>query len=252
MFARTTTFLVVGIELTPLKLQREKQKAMKKGILTALLATGITIKLIAQQTDTLKIVTPQRNTPIPVEAFAGDQGMVFQMIVSKRFTPNSRFGFFNVTSIVGDYAAANQQNQFLTQAFITANIWKGFSVNAGASLNDVTGFRPSAGLQYVFANKQILAVIIPRCDLSQTYNVETFGLLEYKPKFNKNWGLYTRAQGLYNHNTRQNFHDRSYVWIRLGASYKQFQFGLGANVDFYGPGKMNENSFGVFVRAELF
>ena len=119
-------------------------------------------------------------------------------------------------------------------------------------MNYMTGFRPSAGLQYVFANRQLLAVVLPRFDLTQTYNFETFGLFEYKPKFTQNWGLYSRVQGLYNHNTKLGFHDRSYIWLRLGASYKNFQFGLGTDLDFYGPDQINENSFGGFIRTELF
>lgn len=190
--------------------------------------------------------------PIPVEVFAGNKGLVFQMIVSKHFSPKSRFGFFNVTNFVGDYETTNQKNQYLSQSLITADIWKGFSVNAGVTMNYMTGFRPTAGLQYVFANREFLAVVLPRFDLTQTYNFETFGLVEYKPKFKNDWGLYTRVQGLYNYNTKNEFHDRSYVWLRVGASYKNYQFGLGANFDVYGPMKVNENSFGVFVRTELF
>jgi hypothetical protein len=205
------------------------------------------------QTDSLRKTPPSKpSPPIPVEAFAGNKGLVFQMIVSKHFSPKSRFGFFNVTNFVGDYNTSNQKNQYLSQSLITADIYKGFSVNAGVTMNYMTGFRPTAGLQYVFANREFLAVVLPRIDLTQTYNFETFGLVEYKPKFKNNWGLYTRVQGLYNHNTKLDFHDRSYVWLRIGASYKNYQFGLGGNFDFYGPMKVNENSFGVFLRTELF
>jgi len=225
---------------------------MKKIIMTAIMAIVAVTNLIAQQNDSLRMPPPQMSPPIPVEAFSGYKGLVFQMIVNKHFSPKSRFGFFNVTNFVGDYAIENPRNQFLSQSFVTADIWKGLSVNAGVSLNYITGFRPSTGLQYVFANRQLLVVVLPRFDLTQTYNFETFGLVEYKPKFNKEWGLYTRAQGLYNHNTRLNLHDRSYFWLRVGLSYKNFQFGLGANVDFYGPAKIFENSFGCFIRAELF
>ena len=195
---------------------------------------------------------PKISPPIPIEVFAGNKGVVFQMIVSKHFSPKSRFGFFNVTNFVGDYETTNQKNQYLSQSLITADIWRGFSVNAGVTMNYITGFRPTAGLQYVFANREFLAVLLPRFDLTQTYNFETFGLVEHKPKLNNNWGLYTRVQGLYNHNTKLDFHDRSYVWLRVGASYKNFQFGLGGNFDVYGPMKIKENSFGVFLRTELF
>jgi hypothetical protein len=195
---------------------------------------------------------PKISPPIPVEVFAGNKGLVFQMIVSKHFSQKSKFGFFNVTNFVGDYQATNQKNQYLSQSLITADIWRGFSLNTGVTMNYMTGFRPTAGVQYVFANREFLAVVLPRFDLSQTYNFETFGLVEYKPNFKNDWGLYTRVQSLYNYNTKLDFHDRSYVWLRVGASYKNYQFGLGTNFDVYGPMKINENSFGVFVRTELF
>jgi hypothetical protein len=195
---------------------------------------------------------PKISPPIPVEVFAGNKGLVFQMIVNKNFTPKSRLGFFNVTNFVGDYKSINQKNQYLSQSLITVEIWKGFSVNTGATMNYITGFRPTAGLQYVFANRQLLVVALPRFDLTQTNNFETFGLIEYKPTLKNNWGLYTRLQGLYNYNTKNEFHDRSYVWLRVGAAYKNYQFGLGANFDVYGPMKIYENSFGVFIKTELF
>ena len=124
---------------------------------------------------------PKISPPIPVEVFAGNKGLVFQMIVSKHFSPKSRFGFFNVTNFVGDYETTNQKNQYLSQSLITADIWKGFSVNAGVTMNYMTGFRPTAGLQYVFANREFLAVVLPRFELKQTRNFLTFGLVEYKP-----------------------------------------------------------------------
>lgn len=233
---------------------------MKKVMMSVVFTTVMTTLLTAQENDSLSKTavqyevetTPQKSPPIPIEAFAGNKGLVFQMILNKSFGQKSRFGFFTVTNFVGDYADQNQQNQFLSQSFLTANLWKGFYINAGVSLNYMTGFRPSAGLQYVFAKRNFLAVILPRIDLTQTKNFETFGLVEYQPKFNKEWGLYTRIQSLFNQNTQLNFHDRSYVWLRLGASYKNFQFGWGMNIDYYGPAKLNENSFGAFLRTELF
>ncbi len=174
------------------------------------------------------------------------------MTVSRHFSSKTRFGFFNVTNFIGDYATTAQHNEYLSQAFVTVDIWKGFAVNAGGAMQSVTGFRPSAGIQYVYASQRILALVLPRFDLTQTHNFETFALLEYKPKFSPQWGLYTRAQGLYNYNSDLGFHERSYAWLRVGVSYKQYAFGLGANFDFYGPAKVNQNSFGGFVRAELF
>ena len=71
--------------------------------------------LCAQNSDSLKVKPPKMSPPVPVEAFAGNKGLVFQMIVSKHFSPDSRFGFFNVTNFVGDYATTNQENQYISQ-----------------------------------------------------------------------------------------------------------------------------------------
>lgn len=213
-----------------------------------------TIAVFAQNKEnSLYSIKPTNaSPPIPAEVFVRNKNLMFQMTVSKHFSPKSRLGFFNVTNFVGDYQSTNQNNQFMSQSWITADIWKGISLNTGVVINYMTGFRPTVGLQYVFANPNFFIVALPRFDLTQTYSIETFGLVEYKSKFNTNWGLYTRFQGLYNRNTKPDSHDRSYIWLRAGASYKNFQFGIGNNFDFYGPKKLYENSFGVFVRTELF
>ncbi|MEA5461872.1 hypothetical protein VB796_22575 [Arcicella sp. LKC2W] len=226
---------------------------MRKIILLFIAFSLASASFAQHKADSLAMLKPAKpSPPIGVEFFAGNNDLAFQMMVSKHFSPKSRFGFFNVTQFVGDYATTNQKNSFISQSFLTADIWKGFSINTGVTMNYMTGFRPSAGLQYVFANRKFTAVLLPRFDLTQTYNFETFGLVEYKPKFKNNWGLYSRVQGLYNHNTKLDTHNRSYIWLRVGASYKNYQFGLGSNFDYYGPLKINENSMGVFVRAELF
>jgi hypothetical protein len=189
--------------------------------------------------------------PIPIETFAGNNYLNFQMIVAKPFQEGSRFGFFNVTNFNGSYDNNLQENEFLSQALVNYEIFKGFSLAAGATMNYKTGFRPTAGVQYLFANREWLFVLLPRFDLRDDFNFETFALLEYKPRLTDKLGLYTRVQGLYNHNTEQDFHDRSYLYLRAGLSIKNYQFGLGANFDRYGPFKVNGENYGLFVRVEL-
>jgi hypothetical protein len=46
-------------------------------------------------------------------------------------------------------------------------------------------------------------------------------------------------QGLYNYNTKEEFHNRSYLYFRAGLSYQNYQFGLGAKFDRYGPMKVS-------------
>ena len=85
-------------------------------------------------------------------------------------------------------------------------------------------------------------------NISYDYYFETCRLVEYKTQLTINLGLYTPVQGLYNYNTREEFHDHTYLYFRVGLSYQNYQFGLGANFDRYGPMKVSGDNFGLFLR----
>jgi len=201
-------------------------------------------------------IIPAEKTPIPIELFAGNKGLAFQLLVGKQFSPKSEFSFFNVTNFTGDYKEVNQTSDFLSQSYLTAEVWQGISLAGGLSAigSSTTPLtvRPTAGLQYLWVGRDFVVLVLPRFDLTQTYNFETFVVLEYKPMLTKNWGIYTRVQGLYNYNTKQGFHEISSVDLRLGLSYKNFQFGAGRNLDFYGPNNHNVSNLGVFIKTDLF
>jgi len=52
-------------------------------------------------------------------------------------------------------------------------------------------------------------------------------------------------------NTESDHHDRSYIYGRIGLSYKKVGFGLGTNLDWYGPNKLRKDNYGIFVRYEF-
>jgi len=81
---------------------------------------------------------------------------------------------------------------------------------------------------------------------------EVMTLIEYKPKVNAALNFYSRIQGLYGFVPESNIHNRSYIMLRAGLSYREFSFGLGSNFDWYGPMKHSENNFGIFLSALLF
>lgn len=190
--------------------------------------------------------------PVPIETFATDDKLSFLMIVNKPIADSKKFSFFNVTSFKANYENVQQENEFLTQGLIQYELVKGLNLAAGATQHYRFGFRPTAGLNYTFANRKFLFVLLPRFDLTEDYNFETFSLFEYKPQLTEKLGLYTRVQGLYNWNTEQDFHDRSYIYFRVGLSYKSFQFGVGADFDTYGPMKISTEGYGLFLRTQLF
>ncbi len=192
-----------------------------------------------------------KNPPINTEILLSNRGMTFQMIINKNFQTIPKLGFFSVTNLVGEWNT-NQVNDYMTQASLTFEIAKGFKLSSGFHLTPVTGIRPSVGLIYSFANQNWLVVSNPRVDLAKDVNVEELLLVEYKPKINDKLHFYSRIQCLYGYNTSSHEHSRSYVNARAGITYKEFTFGAGTNIDYYGPMKHNENSFGGFVSFLLF
>lgn len=213
----------------------------------ALLITFSSIRGHAQQTNPDAV----HNPPINVEALFSNRGMTFQMITDKKFQSVPRLGFFSVTNLVGEWDT-NQLNDYMTQASLTYDIFKGFEVTGGFHTSSGTGIRPTIGVMYNYADPDWLVVAYPRVDLSKDSNVESLVLVAYKPKINEKWRFYSRIQGLYAYTMNIEKHSRSYIQARAGVSYKELTFGAGTNIDYYGPTKHNENSFGGFLSVLLF
>lgn len=192
-----------------------------------------------------------KNPPINTEALFSNRGMTFQMIIDKHFISTPKFGFFGVTNLVGAWNN-NHVGDHMTQANITYEVVKGFKVGGGFHLTPVTGIRPTATLIFIKANKNWFFVANARTDLSKDINFEGLVLVEYKPKINEKWRFYSRVQSLYSLNTPTNMHARSYIMARAGISCKEFTFGTGTNIDYYGPMRYNENSVGGFISYLLF
>lgn len=200
----------------------------------------------------------QRSTPpispVIVESMIGNNGVNLQTIFLKTFTPSSRFGVFGIADLYGVYNTHEQafRNQQMAQTHLTYRVAKGLNVSAGAFFENHSGFRPTVGLQYnLFANDFHL-LLAPRLDLSQTYNGEILGLVEYTPQIKGDWKFYSRAQSLYNRDLKNGLPSVSYVWGRIGVSYKTYRFGVGGNFYWLGPQKMTENNIGLFMGALLF
>ena len=190
--------------------------------------------------------------PILIEVLAGNNYINSLLIISKQFAPQSRFGFFNITTFSAGYNDEPQKREFVTMSLVNYQLVGGLSVAAGFSMNLFLGFRPTAGLQYQYGSPTLLLVVLPRIDLTQSHNAELFGLVQYTPRLTNKLKLYTRVQALYNQNRQTELHDRSYLNLRAGLGVRTFQAGVGINFDQYGPLPVTGTNVGVFVRAEIF
>lgn len=202
--------------------------------------------LLAQQKSEIK-----SSPPISVELLLSNRGATFQNIISKNFRSIPALGFFGVTNFVGEWQT-NQVSDYMTQGSLTLEVFKGLKLNAGFHLSSATGIRPSMGLIYNFANPVWLIVLNPRIDLSEKANFENMLLVEYRPKINANLTLYSRIQLLYGATVTTSAHSRSYGFARAGLTYREFTGGIGTNIDYYGPNRQNQNSFGCFLSVQLF
>lgn len=193
--------------------------------------------------------------PISLENFWGNKGALVEMTFHKPLKNNSKFGVLSIAEYYGTYDAKKQgeENQFMAQTHLTYKVFNYVDFVLGAIINNVDGLRPTAGVQLALPlADNLFFVAMPRIDLTQTHNAEILSLVEYTPPINENWSVYSRVEGLYNQNLKDDSHGISYLRLRLGTSYDIFRFGAGVNFASYGPDKFKENQVGIFIGALLF
>ncbi len=196
--------------------------------------------------------TSSGNPPVSFEALVGNKGIASQMMINKGFENNKRLGFLSVANISSKWSEDHSQDAMI-QANLTYEIFQNFRLLGGMHYTPVTGLRPTAGFLYSLHFNDFLLVVNPRfIGFSKNSIAEGFALLEYQPAISENWKGYSRVQALYSETLNDGQHARSYLMLRLGASYGPVTFGLGANFDQYGPLKESKENYGVFAAIRLF
>lgn len=197
------------------------------------------------------VMAQKPEPPIPIEAFFGNEALYFQLVVKKKFSPESKLNFFTVATYTADYENNMEENSIVMPVQISYDLWKGFGVMAGTDINSISGFSAIIGPQFNYASKEWLIVNVASVFLNEDNDFKLFGLYEYKPSFNENWGLYTRLQFVYNQSWKLGTNNQRYLYLRAGLKRKQFIFGLAANLEQSGPFKERGENYGVFVRWEF-
>jgi hypothetical protein len=195
---------------------------------------------------------PAPSPPIPIELLAGNNRFGFQFVMNKAFTPGSRFSYLNVNVFTSDYSSSRDNLDLVIISNVAYNLYKGFGLTAGLSVNPIGGLSPTTGIQYAFANKRTLFVVTPSVEFAATRNVQGLVIGEYRPPLSQKIDLFTRVQALYNHNTDGDFHLRSSVQFRLGVGIGHYQFGPAANLDYSGPEKNLKENYGAFIRYNFY
>ncbi|TFV93679.1 hypothetical protein E4S40_15660 [Algoriphagus kandeliae] len=193
------------------------------------------------------------HTPIPAEIMFGNERLDFQLIVKRSFSPTSKFSLVAISIFAQNYDRERTLgNSIVAPVQVTYKLGKsGFSLAAGAEANSKVGFMPMAGVQHVFANREVLALTFVNMLSNQGANGQIFGIYEYKPRLNDTWSIYSRIQLMYIQGISETAHKRSFLYLRAGLKKGPLGFGIGANWDAYGTERQTAQNFGVFTRWEF-
>lgn len=191
--------------------------------------------------------------PIPLELMVGHDQLNFQLVVKRSFTPESKFDLLVISVFSENWDKNDKMGNSVVIPFqVNYNIGKkGFAIAAGGQANSVVGFSTTTGLAHNFANRKVLAISVLNYFINESQDLTFFGLYEYKPPINETWSLYSRLQMVYNHSLRENVHNRSFLYLRVGLEKGPFGFGLGANWEQFGSERILKDNFGIYTRWEF-
>ncbi|WP_172280147.1 hypothetical protein [Chryseobacterium sp. LAM-KRS1] len=190
------------------------------------------------------------NPPINMETLVGYNGLFYQLLVVKKISSLSRFGFFSVSNLITNWEP--RTDSIMSQGKFTYSVLKGLDITGGFMYTSVNGLRTSTGLIYTLSDSNYTVIMAPSVDVSKNANAEVMLMTEYIPSITDKLRLYTRFQGMHSVTINSGLHDRSYVMLRLGLRYKEFSFGTGVNLDWYGPMKKYDYNVGAFININLF
>ncbi len=191
---------------------------------------------------------PKTNRPpIPIEVMFGNEEIYFLGILNLPFEKGTKLGYFGVASALVPYENARSNNEIVISNSLTYSLSQKWYATAGLQFHYSKGAVPFTGFQFFSANPKWLFLFSPNLQLAPTINFETVGIVEYKPKLSKGLRLYSRFQGIYNQNLDDGAHERSLLYLRAGISLKRTSFGVGLNIDIYGPERQSEQNYGIFI-----
>jgi hypothetical protein len=182
-----------------------------------------------------------------VELFTKQSALSTQMMLNKRFSDSSKFGFFTIINFTMPYDKEDAiSKKYSIEANVSYAISKHFIVLAGGFFS-TKDYGASLGLVTVFVFKNGNFVLINRHSFLTIYASEFLMMTEYKLKVTKKINFYSRLQTL----TETDFMvvKRNAQMLRFGVGYKQFQFGLGATLNIFKNGIINKDSVGLFLRT---
>jgi hypothetical protein len=185
---------------------------------------------------------PVFHPPIPIEAMAGDNSAMFQMILSRNFGEKQQFNFFHLSTFEDVYSEYAPDN-FLIKNILAYNINRRINIGAGANFLS-QGFRPLVAATFSHFTRNIGLIVQPSFELHKDGVGEVFLMFEWSPKNEKTIQPYFRLQAL---STFNSAHVYSYHFWRAGVQYKNLRVGPAFNVQYAGPEATTYTNVGGFI-----
>lgn len=185
--------------------------------------------------------------PIPIELTLGRDGITTNLVVSRPFTKTSPIGFFHLSTLQFGYERDTETDMAI-QNVLFAELGGGFRAIGGV-FNTQRGFSPTAGLQFIKANRDLFLLVAPRVNIGSDPSYSIFSIVRYRPPITSRLRLYAAGQLLNTFDADQ--HIRSYQWLRIGLELKGTQVGFALNFDQRGPRRTASVDPGVFIRREI-
>ena len=187
--------------------------------------------------------------PIPIEFMAGQRYASVNVVMSKKFSTDSQFGFFHMNSLIMDYNDKSKDD-LVVQNLLFYEPLTNFRITGGAFYGSNPGFSPAAGLQYIHVGQHWFVLFSPRVNIENDPSYTMFAIARYAVKISEKYNFYTSLQALNVFNASS--HITSSQWIRAGLDRQGIQFGVAANVDESGPNPKVKINAGLFIRREIF
>lgn len=189
-----------------------------------------------------------------IELFSGSKKTNFTNISIIPLNSSNHIEFFNLLLVNKYHNTSNHIfDEFGIQPILFFNLNDKFSIGPSFYYNTVAGFSERISMRYKVRLGKFFFTIIPtvaHSEKSKTIDGSSFIQLQFNKPINEKWKFWFNSQLLYSWRSFE-IHARSFQQIRIGFSHTNNQFGLGLDLDQYGPAKVDRISFGLYYRKRI-
>lgn len=194
-------------------------------------------------------VFAQNQPPVSAEILLGGERNSLLLTMNRQIA--GKFRYMNITSTTAYCDLDKGKAELVMVNSAIYQFHRNFGASAGLQYHFLKGLVPSVALHATYADPVWMFMFVPFLNLQPGRNSENVLVAEYKPQLNDKLKLYTHVMGLYNHSITLNAHDRSFYQLRLGLTFRNLTFGAGSNIDYYGPQRVNKNTYGGFLKIDV-